>query len=328
MLKRKIALAALFVSLFLAGCQQEDGSMSPAPQIPDQGTLTEEKIPLKETPEKTPEETEQETEKAAQKEAENEAAEAENEAVKENAKEDEKEDDKKVNESAKNPANSSKDNTSKPKEDELPALPASVQVITNPGDLLVSVNKKTVLPSDYKPADLVKPNIKFYFSEDLQKRYLRKDAAEAVEQLFQDAYNNDIALVGVSGYRSYETQKAIFTRNVKSRGFEEANRFSAYPGQSEHQLGLALDVSIKELGYALEQEFGDTKEGKWLAENAHKYGFILSYPKDREAETGYAYEPWHIRYIGKEAAAMIYENDWLLDDYLEYLESASQKVKS
>ena len=141
--------------------------------------------------------------------------------------------------------------------------------------------------------------------------------AMITETMFAAAKEDGIELAGVSGYRSYARQKAIFEANVQKKGEQEANRVSAYPGQSEHQTGLTMDVSSKSVNYALEEEFGESKEGKWLAEHAHEYGFIIRYPKDKEDVTGYVYEPWHIRYVGKELAAAVYESGLTLEEFAE-----------
>ncbi|RIE02802.1 M15 family metallopeptidase [Cohnella faecalis] len=198
-------------------------------------------------------------------------------------------------------------------------------VISNPSSLYVLVNKKRNLSSSYAPKDLVQPDIPFSFDGDSPKKKLRRQAAEALEKLFAGAGKAGIELKGVSGYRSYATQKAIFTANADKKGEAEANRTSAYPGQSEHQTGLAIDVSSAAVGYALEESFGKTKEGKWLAAHASEYGFIIRYPKGKEKITGYKYEPWHIRYIGKEAAKDITASGQTLEQYFDALEASVVK---
>lgn len=125
-----------------------------------------------------------------------------------------------------------------------------------------------------------------------------------------------IELAAVSGFRSYERQAAIFANAVQRKGEVEANRVSARPGQSEHQTGLAMDVSSASVGYALVEAFGETVEGKWLAQNAPKYGFIIRYPKGKEHITGYRYEPWHLRYVGVEHAMKISQRGLTLEEYL------------
>ncbi|WP_019005511.1 M15 family metallopeptidase [Cohnella laeviribosi] len=190
-------------------------------------------------------------------------------------------------------------------------------VVTNASSLLVLVNKQRNLPADYSPVDLVVPDVEFSFSGDSPKKKLRKPAAEALEALFAAAEKDGIELKAVSGYRSYETQRSIFNRNAEQKGIETANRTSARPGQSEHQTGLAMDVSSKSAGYALEESFGDTKEGKWLKAHAAEYGFIIRYLKGKEDITGYSYEPWHIRYVGKEIAQAVMEQGITLEEFME-----------
>lgn len=193
----------------------------------------------------------------------------------------------------------------------------AIPVVTNPDSLAVVVNKKRSLPDDYRPDDLVEPNVRFSFDEKHDKRLLRKEAAEALEQLFAQAEQDGIQLFAVSGFRAYNTQRAIFERNVNEHGEEHARRFSAYPGTSEHQTGLAMDVSSASVGYRLVQSFGETEEGRWLAENAHLFGFIIRYPEGKEHLTGYAYEPWHLRYVGEWIARDIYEQEVTLEQYFE-----------
>jgi D-alanyl-D-alanine carboxypeptidase len=91
----------------------------------------------------------------------------------------------------------------------------------------------------------------------------------------------------------------------------------AIPGSSEHQSGLAMDIASKSTDLNLTEGFAETIEGKWLAENAHRFGFILRYPKGKEAITNYEYEPWHFRYVGEKAATVIYQHDWTLEEYFK-----------
>jgi D-alanyl-D-alanine carboxypeptidase len=119
----------------------------------------------------------------------------------------------------------------------------------------------------------------------------------------------------VSGYRSYVTQKAIFNNNVRTQGYTQARRYSAFPGTSEHQTGLSIDVSSASAGYALEEKFGATAEGKWLQAHCAESGFIIRYPKGKEGITGYAYEPWHIRFVGVTIATEIMSQSLTLEEY-------------
>jgi zinc D-Ala-D-Ala carboxypeptidase len=192
-----------------------------------------------------------------------------------------------------------------------------LSVILNPENVLSLVNKEHTLPSVYIPPDLIKPNVEFSFGDlDVPKRYLRKEAGEALEKMFVAAEKEEIQLYAVSGYRSYVTQEAIYEAQIRKTGEEElANQTVAIPGQSEHQTGLAIDISSHSAELQLIEKFGETKEGKWVQQNAHYYGFIIRYPKGKEEVTGYQYEPWHLRYVGKEIATQIVENNLTLEEY-------------
>jgi zinc D-Ala-D-Ala carboxypeptidase len=191
------------------------------------------------------------------------------------------------------------------------------KVVTNPEDLAVVVNKQRSLPDTYIPTDLVEPQIPFTFKAKVEKRMLRSIAAKALEELFAQADKDNIKLFGVSGYRSFATQKSVFGGNVKDKGNVEASKISALPGQSEHQTGLAIDLTNAVPQDQLVESFGDSKEGIWLAAHAADFGFIIRYPKAKESLTGYAYEPWHIRYIGKEMAQEIYTKKITLEQYFD-----------
>jgi LAS superfamily LD-carboxypeptidase LdcB len=191
-------------------------------------------------------------------------------------------------------------------------------IVSNPSSILVLANKSNNLPSSYIPRNLVVPNVAFPFQEYNEKKLMRQDAALAIEEMFRAAKADGINLYAVSGYRSYATQSSIFDLNARKYGsVEKANQFSAKPGQSEHQTGLAIDITSASMNYGLSQAFGDAKEGKWLRENAYKYGFILRYQQGKQAVTGYQYEPWHFRLVGKEAAKEITFKNITLEEYLE-----------
>ena len=192
-----------------------------------------------------------------------------------------------------------------------PAVPDTV-----PDSYTCLITRKFTLPSDYVPKDLCDPGVKFSFGYMTDKRLLRKTAGEAMKEMFDDAASSaGIELVAVSGYRSFDRQMEIYLGNVNSKGVEGADSVYAKPGGSEHQSGLTMDLSAKSASLDLVQAFGDTTEGKWLAENCHKYGFIIRYPKGKEKITGYEYEPWHIRYVGEALATYIYDNGITLDEY-------------
>ncbi|UOE94044.1 D-alanyl-D-alanine carboxypeptidase family protein [Alkalihalobacillus sp. LMS39] len=200
---------------------------------------------------------------------------------------------------------------------EIPYDSSKKLEVKNPDDVLVLINKQYRLPRDYIPSNLVIPDIAFVYEDKAERNHLREEAAKALEQLFKDSYSNGIKLKALSGYRSFATQKHIFPNYVLREGFQWANQFSAFPGESEHQTGLAMDVTSESVGYQLTQDFGKTEEGKWVAENAHKYGFIIRYPEGLEDITGYTYEPWHLRFVGHKHAANIYELDITLEEYIE-----------
>lgn len=184
--------------------------------------------------------------------------------------------------------------------------------VQNPYHILV--NKKQGVTNDYKPDDLVIPNIKFLESGVLEKKHMSYTPAYYIKLLFRAALDEGIEFAGISGYRSYERQNTIYNSYIRKYGKQYTDTVSAKAGQSEHQTGLAMDVSAPSVNYQLTQRLGETKEGKWLATHAHQYGFIIRYPKDKEEITGYSYEPWHIRYVGIELATYLYENNLVLEE--------------
>lgn len=146
--------------------------------------------------------------------------------------------------------------------------------------------------------------------KDYDPKGLTAETARAFESMRRDALKAGIKLRSISGYRSYKTQESSYSFWKESYG-EYADSFSAKPGFSEHQLGLAIDVND------MWARFADTKEGKWLEKNCYKYGFILRYPSyASEISTGYEYEPWHIRYVGKELAKKVHFSGSTLEEYL------------
>lgn len=189
-------------------------------------------------------------------------------------------------------------------------------VIQNPTNILALINKQYLLPDKYIPADLVHPNVAFSFGDlKEEKSYMRKEAADALSKMFNDAKKSGIELYAVSGYRSYSRQKDLFDAEINQVGKEKAVQAVAIPGSSEHQSGLAMDIASKSTNLNLTQGFENTKEGKWLAENAHRFGYILRYPKGKEGITNYEYEPWHFRYVGVKAATVIFQHNWTLEEY-------------
>jgi D-alanyl-D-alanine carboxypeptidase len=191
----------------------------------------------------------------------------------------------------------------------------------DPNSITVFVNKEYALLREFKPKDLVTVDVRFGLQYYDERTLMRKEPAYALKQLFTEAETDGIILYGVSGYRSYDRQKKIFINNIVNKGKTHTLKYSAVPGTSEHQTGLAIDVSTKQLKYKLTTEFADSREGIWLSNNAHLFGFIIRYPKDKSTITGYAYEPWHIRYVGVDLATYLYENKLTLDEYYQYTPS-------
>ncbi|MBE6127739.1 MAG: D-alanyl-D-alanine carboxypeptidase family protein [Erysipelotrichaceae bacterium] len=168
-------------------------------------------------------------------------------------------------------------------------------------NILVVTNKKHALPAGYEPDDLVRPRV-----EMLRECYVRRIASAALEEMFAAARNEGIHLVLGSAYRSETRQRELYDKYCQQYGRQEADTFSSRPGHSEHQTGLAADISDHDAATYLSEEFENTPEGQWLLQHAHEYGFILRYPKDKEEITGYVYEPWHYRFVGKEAAKALF----------------------
>lgn len=184
----------------------------------------------------------------------------------------------------------------------------------------VLVNKTHPLnPIDYRPADLVSSVVATSSSDSSDEKSIRELIKPELVQMFTDAKAANLDLIMNSGFRSSKLQSFYYNNYVKNSGQDAANRFSAKPGYSEHQTGLAFDVSYASRKCYLEVCFAETEAGKWLADNAHKYGFILRYPNGKESVTGYQFEPWHFRYVGKEVAKAIYDKSTTYEEYLQEL---------
>jgi D-alanyl-D-alanine carboxypeptidase len=185
------------------------------------------------------------------------------------------------------------------------------------GGYLFLVNREYAISSDYVPDDLTEPKV----LGGGEATRMRRDAALALEEMFEAAKKDGMQLAAVSGFRSYGQQAAIHERKIQLKGKKQALRVSAPPGCSEHQLGLAMDLGCKG-NTSLTEAFGRLPEGQWVAENAHRFGFIIRYKAEWEDVTGYAYEPWHIRFVGKEHAKVIYDLDIPFETYIAQLRDA------
>lgn len=159
---------------------------------------------------------------------------------------------------------------------------------------ILIVNKSYPLPKDYRP----------------DNDELTPETSNAFEKMRVDAQAEGLNLYISSGFRSYEYQAQLYQRYADRDGYEKADTYSARAGYSEHQTGLAFDLNT------IDDSFANTPEGKWVAENCWKYGFILRYPKGKEAQTGYQYEPWHLRYLGEDMAKKVYDSGLCLEEYL------------
>ena len=184
----------------------------------------------------------------------------------------------------------------------------NIKIIKNPDKLDVLVNKNNQLPKDYIPNNLEVLDVKYAY----ENKHLQKEAKEMFERLSSDASLIGYRIVATSTYRNYDYQNDLYNFYVKDKGLEYADKCSARPGHSEHQTGLAVDVEGSNASY---DDFEESIEFNWMKENAHKYGFILRYPKGKEKITGFKYEPWHYRYVGKEVATIIYNKNITLEEY-------------
>jgi D-alanyl-D-alanine carboxypeptidase len=190
-----------------------------------------------------------------------------------------------------------------------------IHVVAEPDTIPVLINKQNKLPDSYTPKDLVITNIPFIVTNELERTKMRKEAAAAVVKLFAKAKSQGLPLLGVSAYRSHITQTALFNYYVNRDGVEKARTYSAIPGTSEHETGLSIDVTGGDGKCAAQDCFVHTKEAKWLEEHAADCGFIIRYPKGKELITGYQYEPWHLRYVGKKLAKEIFNREITLEEY-------------
>ena len=188
-----------------------------------------------------------------------------------------------------------------------------------PGGILCLVNRETRLDKTFEPAELIKPGVGTR-KESLQDRiFMTPEAGRALEDMFAAAMTEKAyALLAVSGYRSYGYQQVLFNQKANVVGRETASLTVAKAGESEHQLGLAMDAQCADEP-TLSEDFAFTPEGEWVAENAHRFGFIIRYKAEWSDMTGYAYEPWHLRYIGIAHATAVYMLNIPYEQYYEQL---------
>jgi zinc D-Ala-D-Ala carboxypeptidase len=200
-------------------------------------------------------------------------------------------------------------------EPENPSFDRARYSLDNPTSPWVIVNKQRPLPDGFVPPDLIVPNVRLRLAASEQQMQLSAAAQPALEQMFAAAAEDGVTLVFGSGYRSEALQRQFYESYVARDGQAAADRYSARPGTSEHQTGLAVDITSVGGRCHLEVCFEDLPEGQWLAANAHRYGFIIRYPDGKESITGYQYEPWHMRYVGTELSAEINRTGLTLEEF-------------
>ena len=180
-------------------------------------------------------------------------------------------------------------------------------------DETMLVNKYRELPEDYEPEDLT--TIDAAYASDNNQR-ATKVVVDAFMEMAKDAEQQNLHMIANSSYRSYQEQKEIYDLYERQYGGQYARDYAALPGFSEHQTGYVIDIANKD-----HEIFDGTGEFQWLKKNAYKYGFILRYPMDKEDITGYAYESWHYRYVGKELAKKVVDSGLTYDEYyIRYLD--------
>ncbi len=188
--------------------------------------------------------------------------------------------------------------------------PVSLEALNQ--DYIRLVNQANLLPSNYVPEDLIKISAKKTSSTPIQ---MREIASTALSEMFAAALNDGITLYAHSGYRSYQTQKTMYYNRLEQNGGKD-DGVVALPGASDHQSGLGIDVISKEwIGKKFNAGFADTPEAQWMYDHCAEYGYIVRYPMDKGDITGIIFEPWHLRYVGVEAATYIMEKGMVLEEF-------------
>lgn len=181
-------------------------------------------------------------------------------------------------------------------------IDSAMNIVNDPDSITVMINKQNLLPDGWEPADLISIG---------NNHYLRAEAANALEQMRRDAQNSGIVFNVISSYRTQAYQSDLYNRYMASDPYN-APYYSAYPRTSEHELGLAVDISYD---YSLHNDLDQSALGQWMAEHAHEYGWIMRYPANKTESTGYYFEAWHWRYVGVDLAKAIYESGLSMEEY-------------
>lgn len=182
----------------------------------------------------------------------------------------------------------------------------NVNTLHNYLDITTLVNKYNKLPDNYEIDDLVTLDNEYSKKGEKVREVIYND----LKKMFDEAKKDNINLNVISGFRTNEKQDTLFNNSIKKNGLDHALIYSAKPGYSEHQLGLAIDIN------SVEESFKNTNEYKWLKNNSYKYGFIERYPEGKEKITGFGYEPWHYRYLGVDVAAKIFTENITYEEYV------------
>jgi D-alanyl-D-alanine carboxypeptidase len=205
---------------------------------------------------------------------------------------------------------------------------AIVQNYLEPSSQWVVVSKSRPLAQqEYVPADLIEAPVASNPDKSREERSVRELFRTPLQNLFNAAKTKGYDLMVANGYRSYDLQNTYYSNYVATSGQEAADTYSARPGYSEHQTGLAVDISLVSRECYLEACFGATPAGAWLAAHAHEYGFILRYPENKSSVTGYQFEPWHFRYVGPVLANALHDSGLTLDEAWPYLDKALTQLK-
>lgn len=200
----------------------------------------------------------------------------------------------------------------------LPTEPYSdiIYLDNNNLNLETIVNKHYCLDSEYIPENLIVPNVQLSTRTSEDVHYISQVVEDDLIEMFDAASDEGINLVFTSGYRSYETQESLYGSYVATNGVEAADMFSARPGCSEHQTGIAFDIGTESTDALGVDAFNGTDAAEWIANNSYKYGFIVRYPEDKTYITQYDYESWHLRYVGRTVANEIHESNVTLEEYV------------
>lgn len=179
----------------------------------------------------------------------------------------------------------------------------------------ILINKTFYLNASDQPEDLVLlEDMNLVIPGDHERNYIKQDVYLPLKRLYIESLKQGLRLFISNGYRSYHRQETIYNQLLIDDPHNAM--YIAKPGHSEHQTGLSIDFTSPYVNYQLIEDFEDTKEGKFIKENAYLYGFIIRYPKGKEHITGYYYEPWHLRYVGVEIAEIIHDEQITLEEYI------------